>query len=412
MWFDYRNYPNYLTDVVFVLFSCMADRLTELQDAINLQAENLCNAIGVIQQVAQPSFFSDFNWASRAAKPEYQAFLQGQPPDDIGRNFAVVIAATARQLDALIGSLPEEEASTELQRSAVQRLIEDYRAEGWKLARVTARLDSRLTEVRRFLTAIAQTQLTTQSLESEVLMHHTPVDTSTENSMEIDNMATDDVHQQTDFLDHSPSENWISNLLIVFFVILGFRVAHALNIVNRLHNFFLYLGAISTAAGRQRRATRLRLAAELMEMRVELKKLNMVNNFARYSRTERQIKSLARQIAQLSQDTVEKSLFRTVGIRASLFLLESLLTGWLIARSPSRTVSGFMIEDAHLRGSYFVPVLYVLQYIPAKLAMMFWVGFCHYAIKPLTSWCQQLSANSRQPSLVDPLIDTQTEIID
>ncbi|KAF5398758.1 hypothetical protein PHET_07736 [Paragonimus heterotremus] len=230
--------------------------------------------------------------------------------------------------------------------------------------------------------------------------------------MEIDNMTTDDVHQQTDFLDYSPSENWISKLLIVFFVILGFRIAHALNIVSRLHNFFLYLGAISTAAGRQRRATRLRLAAELMEMRAELKKLNMVNNFARYSRTERQIKSLARQISQLSPDTVEKSLFRTVGIRASLFIFESLLTGWLIARSPSQTVSGFMVEDAHLRGSYFVPVLYILHYIPAKLAMTFWVAFCHYAIKPLTSWCQQLSATSRQSSLVDPLVDTQTEIID
>ncbi|VDP49118.1 unnamed protein product [Echinostoma caproni] len=56
----------------------MADRLTELQDAINLQAENLCNAIGVIQQVAQPTFFSEFNWASRSTKPEYQAVLQNQ----------------------------------------------------------------------------------------------------------------------------------------------------------------------------------------------------------------------------------------------------------------------------------------------------------------------------------------------
>ncbi|CAL8083485.1 unnamed protein product [Calicophoron daubneyi] len=146
----------------------MADRLTELQDAINLQAENLCNAIGVIQQVAQPSFFADFNWASRSAKPEYQAFLQGQPPDDIGRNFAVVIARTARQLDALIGALPEEEASAELQRAAVQRLIEDYRSEGRKLARVTTRLEARLAGVRRFLNAIAQTQLTTQALEAEV----------------------------------------------------------------------------------------------------------------------------------------------------------------------------------------------------------------------------------------------------
>lgn len=146
----------------------MADRLTELQDAINLQAENLCNAIGVIQQVAHPTFFSEFNWASRASRPEYQAFLQNQSTEDIARNFAVVITATARQLDALIGALPEEEVGPELQRAAVQRLIEDYRTEGRRLASVTALLESRLGDVRRFLTAIAQTQLTTQSLEAEV----------------------------------------------------------------------------------------------------------------------------------------------------------------------------------------------------------------------------------------------------
>ncbi|TNN16591.1 Mediator of RNA polymerase II transcription subunit 21 isoform 1 [Schistosoma japonicum] len=146
----------------------MADRLTELQDAINLQAENLCNAIGVIQQVAQPSFFSDFNWASRSVKPEYQAFIQSQPTDDIARSFAVAISATAKQLDTLIGALPEEEASADIQRATVHKLLEGYRTEGAKLARITTKLESRLAEVRRCLTAIAQTQLTTQSLESEV----------------------------------------------------------------------------------------------------------------------------------------------------------------------------------------------------------------------------------------------------
>ncbi|KAH9593939.1 Mediator of RNA polymerase II transcription subunit 21 [Schistosoma haematobium] len=152
----------------FQLPTWMADRLTELQDAINLQAENLCNAIGVIQQVAQPSFFSDFNWASRSAKPEYQAFIQAQPTDDIARSFAVAISATAKQLDALIGALPEEEASADIQRATVHKLLEAYRSEGAKLARITTKLESRLADVRRCLTAIAQTQLTTQSLESEI----------------------------------------------------------------------------------------------------------------------------------------------------------------------------------------------------------------------------------------------------
>ena len=61
----------------------MADRLTELQDAVNLQAENLGNAIGVIQQLAQPSFFGELNLNGRrekewASNPEFQALLQNQ----------------------------------------------------------------------------------------------------------------------------------------------------------------------------------------------------------------------------------------------------------------------------------------------------------------------------------------------
>ncbi|CAH8436040.1 unnamed protein product [Schistosoma margrebowiei] len=105
---------------------------------------------------------------SVSAKPEYQAFIQAQPTDDIARSFAVAISATAKQLDALIGALPEEEASADIQRATVHKLLEAYRSEGAKLARITTKLESRLAEVRRCLTAIAQTQLTTQSLESEV----------------------------------------------------------------------------------------------------------------------------------------------------------------------------------------------------------------------------------------------------
>ena len=69
----------------------MADRLTELQDTINLQAENLGNAIGVIQQLAQPSFFRELNHNGRrekewASNPEFQAILQNQSQEGITRS--------------------------------------------------------------------------------------------------------------------------------------------------------------------------------------------------------------------------------------------------------------------------------------------------------------------------------------
>ncbi|OON14024.1 hypothetical protein X801_10189, partial [Opisthorchis viverrini] len=311
----------------------MADRLTELQDAINLQAENLCNAIGVIQQVAQPSFFSDFNWSSRASKPEYQAFLQGQPPDDIGRNFAVVIAATARQLDALIGSLPEEEASSEIQRAAFQRLVEDYRTEGWKLTRVTERLESRLTEVRLFLTAIAQTQLTTQSLETESsvssLWHLAPrcinpvidknrsqcswpqmaklcsglppprVHLSIANSMETKQPPS--VPEEVDFSDWNPPATegqWFPHLALTLTSVWR---------VNWCHKWLVFLSNIATTAGRARRTERFKLAAELTELRATLKTIKMGEQFAQYSRCERRIKALERQLSQTRPETLSGS---------------------------------------------------------------------------------------------------------
>lgn len=38
-----------------------SDRLTQLQDAVNLQAENFCNSIGVLQMYAKESPFAEFN---------------------------------------------------------------------------------------------------------------------------------------------------------------------------------------------------------------------------------------------------------------------------------------------------------------------------------------------------------------
>ena len=89
----------------------MAERLTQLQDSVNSQAENFCNSIGILQQFAQPSCFSEFDKSSRNQNVRAST-------EDYAQLFATLIAKTAREVDLLIDSLPSEESSPELQVSA------------------------------------------------------------------------------------------------------------------------------------------------------------------------------------------------------------------------------------------------------------------------------------------------------
>ena len=67
----------------------MADRLTQLQDAVNAQADNLCNSIGILQQTSQPSPLSGGKG--------------GQPLDtDHTQLFAQMIARTGKDIEVSI----------------------------------------------------------------------------------------------------------------------------------------------------------------------------------------------------------------------------------------------------------------------------------------------------------------------
>ncbi|XP_071526440.1 mediator of RNA polymerase II transcription subunit 21 isoform X3 [Panulirus ornatus] len=86
----------------------MADRLSQLQDAVNLQAENLYNSIGCLFNSAAPCSFD------KSGKTPSQS----ENPDDMTehkRVFATLIARNAKDIDALIESLPSEDSSAEFQ---------------------------------------------------------------------------------------------------------------------------------------------------------------------------------------------------------------------------------------------------------------------------------------------------------
>lgn len=126
------------------------------------------------------------------------------------------------------------------------------------------------------------------------------------NSMAIDGDST--IPEVVDFsADLPPKPFWLRYLVVLFLFVLTCRVVRALDLSNRVHNLLIFLCSVLTNSGRKRRAERKRLAADLRKMRDELKTINMIQQFAAYSKLERRIKSTTRQIEQLAPETFDKS---------------------------------------------------------------------------------------------------------
>ncbi|XP_058948203.2 mediator of RNA polymerase II transcription subunit 21 [Pocillopora verrucosa] len=132
----------------------MADRITQLQDALNQLADQFCNSVGILQQTAQPgNVFSGFekNGDSGDVTQEGHAAL-----------FATLIARTAKDIDFLIESLPSEECSPELQAASLHKLEAESSAAGKKLEEAVARGEKLLELIQQALTDIAESRLRTK----------------------------------------------------------------------------------------------------------------------------------------------------------------------------------------------------------------------------------------------------------
>lgn len=140
----------------------MADRLSQLQDAVNFQAENFCNSIGILQQFATPSFFKDFD---KTRGPQDKT-SHGQN-EDYGQLFAQLIAKTAKEVDLLIDSLPSEESSPELQAVSMRQLEAENQEAAQKLEEAVKRGERLLEQIQKALQDIAEAQLRLQCLQKE-----------------------------------------------------------------------------------------------------------------------------------------------------------------------------------------------------------------------------------------------------
>uniref|UniRef100_T1J5E1 Mediator of RNA polymerase II transcription subunit 21 n=1 Tax=Strigamia maritima TaxID=126957 RepID=T1J5E1_STRMM len=164
----------------------MADRLTQIQDSVNLQADHFCNSIGVLQQISPSASFPGFDRAANKSPAQSQ--------EDHAQLFATLIARTAKEIDVLIDSLPGEDSTQELQvkvcnletldhgsnqqehvclvrgfwAKSLHRLEQDNQDAGRKLEEVVHRGELLLEQIQQALRDIAKSQLETQKLQDGI----------------------------------------------------------------------------------------------------------------------------------------------------------------------------------------------------------------------------------------------------
>ncbi|XP_032220463.1 mediator of RNA polymerase II transcription subunit 21 [Nematostella vectensis] len=137
----------------------MADRITQLQDALNQLADQFCNSVGILQQTAEPGQFPGFD---KAPNTDDKTVTQ----EGHGALFATLIARTAKDIDYLIDSLPSEECSPELQAASLQRLEAENQEAGRKLEEVVRKGEKLLALIQQALNEIAESTLTSSSKSS------------------------------------------------------------------------------------------------------------------------------------------------------------------------------------------------------------------------------------------------------
>ncbi|XP_025258580.1 mediator of RNA polymerase II transcription subunit 21 isoform X2 [Theropithecus gelada] len=139
----------------------MADRLTQLQDAVNSLADQFCNAIGVLQQCGPPASFSNIQTAINKDQPANPTEVSLSL--EYAQLFAALIARTAKDIDVLIDSLPSEESTAALQAASLYKLEEENHEAATCLEDVVYRGDMLLEKIQSALADIAQSQLKTRS---------------------------------------------------------------------------------------------------------------------------------------------------------------------------------------------------------------------------------------------------------
>ena len=149
----------------------MSDRLSQLQDQVNYLASLFCDATGVLQAQAKPSKFENF---AENLKRDYEeetkdatTVKESDKPsesaatvDDIKVTFSELIMSTAKKIDILIDSLPNEDESNEkLQLDQLKKLEIENEQAARELEYVTSCAEDLLKQIQTKLAEISDSQL-------------------------------------------------------------------------------------------------------------------------------------------------------------------------------------------------------------------------------------------------------------
>lgn len=147
--------------------SIMSDRLSQLQDKVNILAGYFCDATGVLQAEAKPNKFENFaesldrGYDAEEANPDEKI-------NEIKLTFAQLITATAKQIDTLIDSLPNEEESNEqLLSQQLSELEVENAVAARQLEYTTKCAENLLEQIQKKISQIAESQLSVDQHNEE-----------------------------------------------------------------------------------------------------------------------------------------------------------------------------------------------------------------------------------------------------
>ena len=152
----------------------MSDRLSQLQDQVNYLASLFCDATGVLQAQAKPSKFENFaENLNRGHEDEDPANRDkkedpGTTVEDVKLTFAELITTTAKKIDILIDSLPNEDESNEqLQAQQLRDLEIENAIAAKQLEHVTNCAEDLLKQIQDKISQIAESQLSIHQEQNE-----------------------------------------------------------------------------------------------------------------------------------------------------------------------------------------------------------------------------------------------------